>query len=1435
MTNTTDKLQLHIEVRDDGSAVITNLQQLISRDTTKMASSFTKVDSAMNNFWQNTMKFSIGFQGISAIMNTARNSVSDYISSAIEFDSLMTQTWTLMDEGTENIGKLTDEVLNMAGTLGDLPELARSSFESLSASIGAEKSLQAITEAAKFAKGGYTDVNIAVQVGTDVLGAYEYETEKLIHIYDVLLETNERAKTNIDLLSRTLGNVVGSAHTAGVSFEELNAFIVAATKSGNKTGSVMSALKSTISNIAQPTKEASERADKLGIDFSLAAIKSKGFARFLNELTHAAKGNAQAQADLFGSIEAFNVIASITTETGIRNFNEALKAMEDSTGNTEKAYQKYLQSFEAQWTGAGNKIRAVVVREMLPALKQSAQWINENSEEIAEFAKVAVAGLSDVTATVFEMRGAFATAGKLYLSYWGITKITAWSNAMKKAVDKAFEPNVVRAFGKTFINTNKGVMSSLGNLQNAMKAMPTELKMSIALVGVEMVMNHFDSLMKKGFEIQDSIIGLIQDASRKEIQALRDVQLVRKHGTTQAIELLDELLHKENISSLETGERAQAVSRIMEGYINKLKEELAWKEEVAKISKELGVVTVSQIEQMYRKTDLLVESYTREYYQIKNNKQLKANYYRETTELVEKYERANEKVPESLKKIIEETYTLSASTKELGKAFESLAESYGVLVGEKLSESLKKQEHLIYLWKNHRDVITKNTEGYEKFQKELKELSIQLGDKVSNSLKIVIDSVQKHNTSITNASVAYLDLDTRLELTERILEASSPAWGTATAHMMNYRQEIAYTVIEAAKFIQALYSMSGTIPTMNYEFLKFTNGIMDNRDRTKEWNIDWRDSNEIMEFASAQVDNLGKLLEGLGVNLDGAGGGLLDFSSGILQTVISIKSGNIAGIVAGITGALAGLGAVIEELFGEDWDGKARRAFHGISVVSSEMRDELAQLSEEIGSVDRAFTKLLADNIDEGVTNFQSFQEWTEKVLEQFENISVFGGSTESLQAINDSFEILVKKADELGAHGSAAMISIIEKSRELKGSFSEITKVSEYVMAQLDERTPALEEYLSLDLSEDQYANAVSYIQGYMSSYISEGKNLLEVTEKLGPAIDKILEKGYTSSGVAELLDMRQFAEENSEVLQQITLVKEIISGLGNTGYLKANEAQWKNSQADAVKFYNQLIANSATEQQAMEAILPLLAKQKWFAEQQNLVLEDDVALLIKKAEEQGYNLDAMKTQGEYQQQMNDSLERLVYIMEQFTGISSDGLNIFDELGETVESSMKKAKQGVADFEDKLLGLRPPALTVKVGWDVADFPDTPSPGTGTGGNIGGNDPDFAAADGYEEDLTKPTLIHFNGKTILAGESGPEKLALIPKKKIARPTINHPLMDQTEENKTSSMRIENNFLGQIVIQKEYSINDLARDFGHIMRHNIGGSRTIIERLRDRGN
>ena len=275
-----------------------------------------------------------------------------------------------VDELKPKLVSLSDELSGQASTL----DLLTASYDLASAGFAENAEITEILKAAQLgATGGFSDLATVTDATTSVLNAYGLEADKAAKIVDGFAQTQADGKIVVDQYAQQIGRIAPIAAGAGVSIDELNAAISAVTATGVPVESTFAGLRQVIASIQKPTGEASKVAQKLGIDFSAAALQSKGLGGVLEEII--AKGGASADnlSKLFGSVEALTAIQPLLNDELLK-FNQALDNQGSAQGraardafkatNTIQGQLKRLSSAFTNLVADGSEF-GIVIRETL--------------------------------------------------------------------------------------------------------------------------------------------------------------------------------------------------------------------------------------------------------------------------------------------------------------------------------------------------------------------------------------------------------------------------------------------------------------------------------------------------------------------------------------------------------------------------------------------------------------------------------------------------------------------------------------------------------------------------------------------------------------------------------------------------------------------------------------------------------------------------------------------------------------------------------------------------------------------------------------------------------------------------------------------------------------------------------------------------------------
>ena len=246
--------------------------------------------------------------------------------------------------------KLASLSNELSGQVSQLNLLA-ASYDVASAGFGEVAELSDVLKASQLgATGGFSDLATVADATTSVLNAYGLESDKAAKLIDGFIQTQNDGKIVVDQYAQQIGRLAPIAAGAGVSIDELNAAISTVTATGVPVESTFAGLRQVIASIQKPTSEAAKAAEKLGIDFSATALKTKGLSGVLAEVVEKGGASEETLALLFGSVEARTAILPLLNDQLV-TFNKNLENQAEAQGVAARA------AFEAQNTIQGQLTR----------------------------------------------------------------------------------------------------------------------------------------------------------------------------------------------------------------------------------------------------------------------------------------------------------------------------------------------------------------------------------------------------------------------------------------------------------------------------------------------------------------------------------------------------------------------------------------------------------------------------------------------------------------------------------------------------------------------------------------------------------------------------------------------------------------------------------------------------------------------------------------------------------------------------------------------------------------------------------------------------------------------------------------------------------------------------------------------------------------------
>lgn len=269
-------------------------------------------------------------------------------------------------------------------------DLAKAQYEIISAGISPEDSVYWAERAAMAAKAGRTDASTVVSGASSMYNAWGAAgSGGLDHILDAMMVAQNRGKTSVGEIAGSIGQVTGLAPQLGVGMDEALSAVAAMTLSGVQTSSAITSLRGAMASVIKPTAEAAKEAERLGLDFSAAALSAQGLTGFLQSVMTATEGDTESLGKLFGSVEGLNGVMMLGT-TAAADYADILSEMQGADGVMEAAFDTRTSSRAEQLSGALNR------------LKNSGITLAENLTPAVDTVTDLIGGVADVVGSLDE-------------------------------------------------------------------------------------------------------------------------------------------------------------------------------------------------------------------------------------------------------------------------------------------------------------------------------------------------------------------------------------------------------------------------------------------------------------------------------------------------------------------------------------------------------------------------------------------------------------------------------------------------------------------------------------------------------------------------------------------------------------------------------------------------------------------------------------------------------------------------------------------------------------------------------------------------------------------------------------------------------------------------------------------------------------------------
>lgn len=311
------------------------------------------------------------------------------IKKAADFESKVVEVHTIMGDTSTSVDELKTLLMDLDIPLG-LEERASGLYQTISSGIRDIGEAEEFMEAAsKAAVAGHAELGVVIKTGAKTLNNYRDSVEDYNDLFGSLLATVDAGIVKMPELAQAFPRIGASARVAGLEVKDVLAVFSALTTATGSARQAATRLDRVISSIAQPTDQAKEKFEELGVTYGDTAFEGQNLREKIMEIWDAAEGSGEALGEMFPSIRAFQGLAVSAAEGG-QMMADNFKIIAERSDDLQKKFDEVHETAVVQWQELTANVEELAVKvgsEALPAVNRYLSLANEWSSSNEDVAK----------------------------------------------------------------------------------------------------------------------------------------------------------------------------------------------------------------------------------------------------------------------------------------------------------------------------------------------------------------------------------------------------------------------------------------------------------------------------------------------------------------------------------------------------------------------------------------------------------------------------------------------------------------------------------------------------------------------------------------------------------------------------------------------------------------------------------------------------------------------------------------------------------------------------------------------------------------------------------------------------------------------------------------------------------------------------------------
>ena len=274
---------------------------------------------------------------------------------AMDFDDSMSKIVGLVGIGADEVDKMRESVLGLAGETAQAPvQLADAMFVVQSAGLRGADAMQALEFAAKAGSAGLGETADVARSVAGALNAYGSDVLSAAEATDIIVATARAGNFETSQFAGALGDVLPFAQAAQASFEDVGGAVALLTRTNGNASKSITQVTALFRAFAAPSRQTQTLLAEVGLSAQdmRDAMAEQGLTGALRTLDEALGGNREQLGLVLGSSEA--------TAAALQVLNADANTLEGTFGTVANSAGLTDEAFDAASETAGFKFRQAV-------------------------------------------------------------------------------------------------------------------------------------------------------------------------------------------------------------------------------------------------------------------------------------------------------------------------------------------------------------------------------------------------------------------------------------------------------------------------------------------------------------------------------------------------------------------------------------------------------------------------------------------------------------------------------------------------------------------------------------------------------------------------------------------------------------------------------------------------------------------------------------------------------------------------------------------------------------------------------------------------------------------------------------------------------------------------------------------------------------------